>query len=273
MEPEGSLPCSQEPSICTYPEPIDPVHTTPHHTTPSYLRSTLTLSTHLHLGLSSGLFPSGFPTNICIRFLRWSQWPCSLRHELSLHAGMDVCVYSVFVLGNGLVMGWSLVQGVLLNVLDEETEVKQKVFHGCPMPQVGATAINNNIPLLPHSCYMPCPSHPPWLDHSDYIWWRVQLMKLLIMQFSPISHHFTLFSPHNLLSTLFSNTLSLCSSISITDYVSHPYRTTGKIILLYILIFMFLNSRNQKMEIFKNQKKGEHVWRLHLFSCTTSRIM
>jgi hypothetical protein len=18
----------------------------------------------------------------------------------------------------------------------------------------------------PHSCYMPCPSHPPWLDHS-----------------------------------------------------------------------------------------------------------
>jgi hypothetical protein len=20
----------------------------------------------------------------------------------------------------------------------------------------------------PHSCYMPCPSHPPWLDHSNY---------------------------------------------------------------------------------------------------------
>jgi hypothetical protein len=24
------------------------------------------------------------------------------------------------------------------------------------------------IPLLPHSCYMLCPSHPPWLDHSNY---------------------------------------------------------------------------------------------------------
>jgi hypothetical protein len=26
------------------------------------------------------------------------------------------------------------------------------------------------IPRLPHSCYMPCPSHPPWLDHSNYVW-------------------------------------------------------------------------------------------------------
>lgn len=32
------------------------------------------------------------------------------------------------------------------------------------------------IPLLPHSCHMPCPSHPPLLDdHSDYIWRRVQV--------------------------------------------------------------------------------------------------
>jgi hypothetical protein len=27
---------------------------------------------------------------------------------------------------------------------------------------------------------MPCPSHPPWLDHSNYTWRRVQVMKLLI---------------------------------------------------------------------------------------------
>jgi hypothetical protein len=31
---------------------------------------------------------------------------------------------------------------------------------------------------------------------------------------------------------LFSNTLSLCSSLNVTDQVSHPYRTTGKIIVL-----------------------------------------
>jgi hypothetical protein len=38
----------------------------------------------------------------------------------------------------------------------------------------------------PHSCHVPCLSHPPWLDHSNYTWRRVQVMKLLIMQFSCI---------------------------------------------------------------------------------------
>jgi hypothetical protein len=46
------------------------------------------------------------------------------------------------------------------------------------------------IPLFPPSCYIPCPSHPPWLDHCNYIWRRTQPMKLLIMQFSSISRHF-----------------------------------------------------------------------------------
>jgi hypothetical protein len=27
---------------------------------------------------------------------------------------------------------------------------------------------------------MPCPSHPSWLDYSNYTWRRVQVMKLLI---------------------------------------------------------------------------------------------
>jgi hypothetical protein len=34
-----------------------------------------------------------------------------------------------------------------------------------------------------------------------------------------------------LLNTLFSNTLSLCSSLNARNQVSHPYRTTGKIIV------------------------------------------
>jgi hypothetical protein len=42
---------------------------------------------------------------------------------------------------------------------------------------------------LHHACYIFCPSHPPWLDHSNTIWRRVQVMKLLIMQFSPTSCH------------------------------------------------------------------------------------
>jgi hypothetical protein len=38
---------------------------------------------------------------------------------------------------------------------------------------------------------MPCPSHPPWLDHSNTIWWGLQVTKLLVMQHSrtsPILH-------------------------------------------------------------------------------------
>jgi hypothetical protein len=46
------------------------------------------------------------------------------------------------------------------------------------------------VPLLPHSCYMPRPSHPPWLVHSNYIWQRVQITKLLTLHFPPTSCHF-----------------------------------------------------------------------------------
>jgi hypothetical protein len=37
-----------------------------------------------------------------------------------------------------------------------------------------------------------------------------------------------------LLSTVFSNTVSLRSSLNVNDQVSHPYERTGKIIVLYL---------------------------------------
>jgi hypothetical protein len=49
-------------------------------------------------------------------------------------------------------------------------------------------------------------------------------MNLLIMQFSPTSCHSSLFSLNTLLSTLFSNTLSLCSFLNARDQISHPYK-------------------------------------------------
>jgi hypothetical protein len=38
----------------------------------------------------------------------------------------------------------------------------------------------------------------------------------------------SLFGPNIPLNTLFSNILSLCSSLNVRDYVSHPHKTTGK---------------------------------------------
>src|SRR5215510_7652142 len=49
----------------------------------------------------------------------------------------------------------------------------------------------------------------------------------------------SLLGPNTLLNTLFPNTLSLCSSLSVSDQVSHPYKTMGRIIVLYILILSF----------------------------------
>jgi hypothetical protein len=48
---------------------------------------------------------------------------------------------------------------------------------------------------------------------------------------SPVAS--SLLGPNIFLSTLFSNTLSLCCSLRVRDQVSHPYKTTGKIIVLY----------------------------------------
>jgi hypothetical protein len=53
----------------------------------------------------------------------------------------------------------------------------------------------------------------------------------------------SILGPNILLSTLFSNTLSLCSFLTVRDQVSHPYRITGKIIVFYIVIFRFSKSR------------------------------
>jgi hypothetical protein len=36
---------------------------------------------------------------------------------------------------------------------------------------------------------MPCPSHPRLLEHCNYIWCRIQVMKLLIMSFFRTPDH------------------------------------------------------------------------------------
>jgi hypothetical protein len=67
---------------------------------------------------------------------------------------------------------------------------------------------------------------------------------------SPVTS--SLFGPNILLSTLFSNTLSLWSPLNVRDQISHPYRTTGKIIVLYILTAPHETKKNRNEHELEN---------------------
>ena len=49
--------------------------------------------------------------------------------------------------------------------------------------------------LLPHTCYLHFPSHSSRFDNLNTIWWGVQTIKLLIIQFSPLPCYFVPLGP------------------------------------------------------------------------------
>jgi hypothetical protein len=66
---------------------------------------------------------------------------------------------------------------------------------------------------------------------------RVHVMKLLTVQLPQTFYYLSFLGPNILLRTQFSNNLSLYSSFNVENQVSRPYRTRGKTIISYILIF------------------------------------
>jgi hypothetical protein len=96
----------------------------------------------------------------------------------------------------------------------------------------------------PYACYVPSPSHPPCLDYSNCSWWRVCYE---VPHYAVFSNFISVHLPSVQISSsaLFSNTLGSCFFLNVRDEVSHPYKTTGKIIVLHILIFTFFGSRQK----------------------------
>ena len=143
----------------SWASPIQSIY--PH---PTSWRSIIILSTHLRLGLSSGLFPSGSPPR------PYTPLSSPIRATCPAHL--------------------ILIDFITRTILGEQ----YKSF---------SSSLCN-------------PLHSPLTS--------------------------TLLGPNILLNTMFSNTLSFLSSHNVNDQVSHPYKTTDKIIFLYILIFKFLDS-------------------------------
>ena len=146
MEPEVSLPHSQVPATCPCPEPDQSGPCLPL----TSWRFILILSSHLHLGLPSGLFPSGF-------------------HTKTLY-----------------------------------TPLLSPIRATCPVHLILLYLI-------------------AWAIFGEE--YRSQSSSLCSFLNSPATS--SLLGPNILLNTLFSNTLSLRSSLNVSDQVSHPCKTTG----------------------------------------------
>jgi hypothetical protein len=146
----------------------------------------------------------------------------------------------------------------------------------CPYPQPAQSSPHTHIPLLEGTSqyYIPIyawvspavsfpqvstpnPVHtspPPQALHAQ----RISFFSILsaarywVRSRDHSAPHYVIFSisvtssllgQNILLNTPVSNTLSPRSSLDVCDQVSHPYRTTRKITVLYILIFKFSDSK------------------------------
>ena len=112
------------------------------------------------------------------------------------------------------------------------------VFQVVSFPKVSPPKLCIPLSSPPYAVHAP-QSHSRFY-HPNNIGWAAQVIKL-VMLFSQFPCYPIPSRPKYSPQHLFSNTLSLCFSLNVSDQVLHPYTTTGKIIVLYIFIFNPLN--------------------------------
>jgi hypothetical protein len=92
------------------------------------------------------------------------------------------------------------------------------------------------------------PPHPPRIDNST-LGEEYRLCSSSLCSFLRPAVNSSLFGPYILLSTLLSNALSLWSTLNTRGQDSRQYRTTGKIIFLYILIFKIFAQQRRRQKV------------------------
>jgi hypothetical protein len=110
------------------------------------------------------------------------------------------------------------------------------------------------------SPYMPCPSHPPWFvdlnkKDQEYKLWRSSLCHFLHF---PVT---SLFLGLNILfSTLFWNAFNLCPYLTVRHKVSHPYKTTGKIIVYYTIPYYTMHLSTIILKFLYSCQESKGFW-------------
>ena len=114
----------------------------------------------------------------------------------------------------------------------------------------------NHAYTTPLSIHTTCPAHLIILDlvTRTILGGEYRSLSSSLPSFRHSSLTLSLLGPNILPSTLFSDNLSRCFSINVTDQVSYPYKTKDKIIVLYILNFVFLDNKTHSLE--------RHYWLL-----------
>jgi hypothetical protein len=87
---------------------------------------------------------------------------------------------------------WSLALGPPNNIITPLSNIRWWIQKFPDWPPGARTANGTALCIshLSHPCYLHRQSHPPWFNYPNNIRWRIQAVKLLIMQSSPASRHY-----------------------------------------------------------------------------------